>query len=217
MKRALISWSGGKDSCFALQRSITHNIKPVALITVMNEEGTFSKSNGVSKDILSLQAKNLELPITFIPTSWECYEKDLLCALIETKSKYNADYCIFGDIDIESHRLFEEKLSAKAGLIAELPLWGTNRNELASEEINSGIKAKVSVINKTIMPEELLGVDYSEKIFPQLRSLNIDLLGENGEFHTLVYDCPLFKDEIDIITDNFHDIQDYKLMIFKPI
>ena len=203
MKRALISWSGGKDSCFALQKAITNDIKPVALVTVMNEECTFSKSNGVSKEILSLQAKNLNLPITFVSTNWDNYENDLLRTLICSRSKYNADYCVFGDIDIEAHKTFEETISSKAGLIALLPLWGDKREALAYEEINSGIKAKITVIRKTIVPDKFLGIDYTEKIFPQFHSLNIDLLGENGEFHTVVYDSPLFKDEIDIKTRQF--------------
>ena len=210
MKKAIISWSGGKDSCYALHKSIENNIKVVALISVMNKQGTFTKSNGVSKEVLSEQAIKLNLPIETISTSWDNYEKNLLQTLVSAKNKYRADCCIFGDIDIEPHRKFEEDISSKAGLNAILPLWGYNRETLADDVIKSGIKAKISVIRKSIMSDKCLGEDYSEKLFPYLIENNIDLLGENGEFHTLVYDSPLFFSRICLKQKNIYNIKDCK-------
>ena len=214
-KRALISWSGGKDSCLALQKAVENDIKIVALVSVMDEEESFTKSNGVSKEILTEQAKQLNLPLVTVSTSWEQYEKNLLQTLIEAKKRYLADCCVFGDIDIEAHRKFEEDISKKAGLKAILPLWGQERKKLAYKIIESKIKAKISVIRTSVMSEKYLGAEYTEKIFPYLIKNNIDLLGENGEFHSLVYSSYLFKKEIPLSKNRIYSVKDCKAIIFN--
>lgn len=188
----IVSWSGGKDSCLALLKAQEAGYKINALLTAMNNSGTFSKSNGVPIEIVKEQSKALGLPVINFNTSWKSYENDLLKMLKQTKSDFSAEYCVFGDINIQEHRDFEEKISALAGLKAVLPLWGMQRISIAEDIINSGIKAKISVIRENI-PEEILGVEFDYNLLEKLKKWEIDVCGEGGEFHTVVYDAPSFK------------------------
>lgn len=211
-----MSWSGGKDSCLALQRAKENSVKIFALITAMDECSLASRSNGVSKEILRRQADVLGLPIICFPTSWQTYEEQLILNLSEARQKYQLDCCIFGDIDIISHRQFEEYASSQAGLNAILPLWGEEKEKIAYDVINSGIKAKISVIRREFVPENLLGVDYDESFLINIKSLgNVDICGENGEFHTLVYGAPYFAQTIALEISHIEKSDDYMFCRLK--
>lgn len=216
MKKAIISWSGGKDSCLALQRAKEAGVEIVALITAMDESSMASRSNGVSRDILLRQADALGIPIICFPTSWQTYEDQLILNLSEAREKYQLDCCVFGDIDIIRHREFEEHASAKAGLESILPLWREEREKLAYDVINSGIKAKISVIRRDLIPEKFLGVDYDNDFIDDIKHLgNVDICGENGEFHTLVYDSPSFSQPIDLETEKIEESSNYMFCRLK--
>ena len=118
MKKTIVSWSGGKDSCFALQKSVEKDFQPVVLVTALDANGNYSKSNGVSLDILKAQAEKLRVHLYCFNTNWENYEENLINALIACKNTYHANYCVFGDIDIVAHHDFEELVCCKAGISA---------------------------------------------------------------------------------------------------
>lgn len=205
-----MSWSGGKDSCLALQRAKERGIVINALITAMDENCIASRSNGVSKEILFKQAEVLGIPIICFPTTWQTYEEKLILNLSKAKKTYQLDSSIFGDIDIIKHREFEEQTSAKAGLEAILPLWQEEREKLAWDVINSGIKARISVIRRNFVPENLLGCEYDEHFLANIKGLNnVDICGENGEFHTLVYDSPCFSKPIILENEKIEKSNDY--------
>lgn len=210
MERAIISWSGGKDSCLALHKAKENRAEIVALITAMDENAIASRSNGVSRTILHKQAEALGIPIICFMTTWQTYEEQLILKLSEAREKYQLDSCVFGDIDITRHREFEEHSSSKAGLKAILPLWEKEREKLAHDVINSGIKARISVIRRGLVPESLLGVEYNEEFLTNIKQLgNVDICGENGEFHTLVYDSPYFTKPIALLTDKIEKSDSY--------
>lgn len=216
MKRSIVAWSGGKDSCLALQKAKEKGIEILALITAMDESSMASRSNGVSREILLKQAEALEVPIISFPTTWQTYEEELILNLSKAREKYQLDCCVFGDIDIIRHREFEEQASAKAGLKAVLPLWRKEREKLAYDVINSGIKARISVIRRDLVPEDLLGVDYNESFLADIKRLgNVDICGENGEFHTLVYDSPCFAKPIALETDKIEKSDKYMFCRLK--
>jgi len=135
----LCSWSGGKDSCFALMQAIKQGYAPKVLLNVLNEEGKISRSHGIPSAILEAQAAAAGLPIHLISSSWQDYEKNFVEALTKLKEHYNLSHAVFGDIDLQAHRDWEEKVCATAGLEAYLPLWQQNRKELVIQMINSGI------------------------------------------------------------------------------
>lgn len=192
MKRALVSWSGGKDSCYAAMKASAAGYTPVVLLNVLNEEGSFSRSHRIPKTILEAQAQLFQTPISLISASWQDYEKKLTAALKEVKEQYNVETAIFGDIDLQAHRDWEEKVCAAAGLEAVLPLWQQDRKKLVLEMLNAGIETMIVSCNET-MGERFLGKHLSIEVIAELEALGIDPCGENGEFHTLVTNCQLFQ------------------------
>src|SRR6478609_5603253 len=143
----LCSWSGGKDSCFALMQSIQQGYTPKVLLNVLNEEGKISRSHGIPAAILEAQAASAGLPIRMISSSWQEYETHFTGALAQLKEQYQLSYAVFGDIDLQPHRDWEEKVCANAGLTALLPIWQQDRRELVMQMLNSGIKTMIVSCN----------------------------------------------------------------------
>lgn len=196
-KYTLCSWSGGKDSCFALMQAIKEGYSPKTLLNVLNEEGKISRSHGIPAAILQMQAAAAELPIHLISSSWQDYEKHFTSALTGLRSQYDLSHAVFGDIDLQEHRDWEEKVCRNAGLTAILPLWKQDRKELVMQMINAGIEAIIVSCNET-MGERFIGRPITAALVHELEAMNIDPCGENGEYHTLVLDCPLFTDRINV-------------------
>jgi len=192
MKRAVVSWSGGKDSCYAVIKAMQQGYTPVILLNVLNEEGSFSRSHRIPKLILETQAKLFQIPILLITASWQEYEMKFTNALKTLKEEYKLYAAVFGDIDLQAHRDWEEKVCAAAGLEAVLPLWQIDRKTLVLEMLQSGIKTMIVSCNE-VMGEHFLGKQLTPELIAELEALGIDPCGENGEFHTLVTDCKLFQ------------------------
>lgn len=194
---ALCSWSGGKDSCFALHEAIKKGYRPQVLLNVLNEEGKISRSHGIPSAILHAQASACGLPIHLISSSWQDYETLFTTALKDLKSQYDLSHAVFGDIDLQAHRDWEEKVCANAGLAAVLPLWQQDRKELVTQMLDSGIETIIVSCN-AVMGESYLGKTLTTPLVEELEALGVDPCGENGEFHTLVINCPLFSKRIDV-------------------
>ena len=209
-----ISWSGGKDCCLALHLAHKNGLNPAVLLCMMDPDRNYSRSNGVNKQILELQAKCLHLPIYFVETTWEQYEDNLVNAISKLKKIYLIDGCVFGDMDIESHKLFEESICKKAGVTAYLPLWGKTRDEIRDKIITLGIKSKISVINKSFQLAKFIGLDYHEIDPTELINLGVDICGEHGEFHTVVYGAPLFNSSIKLESQTIYDLDSILLCDF---
>jgi diphthine-ammonia ligase len=198
-KYSLCSWSGGKDSCFALMQAMKDGYQPQVLLNVLNEEGKISRSHGIPSTILKQQAGNAGLPIHLISSSWEEYEKHFTAALSSLKAEYSLEFAVFGDIDLQPHRDWEEKVCTNAGLTAVLPLWQQNRKALVMEMLKSGIETIIISCNE-VMGERFIGNTITPALVDELESMGIDACGENGEYHTLVLNCPLFKKRLSDIT-----------------
>jgi diphthine-ammonia ligase len=194
---ALCSWSGGKDSCFALMKAIEQGYVPGVLLNVLNEEGKISRSHGIPSAILQAQAEAASLPIHLISSSWQEYEMKFTGALSQLKDQYDLSHAVFGDIDLQPHRDWEEKVCTNAGLTAVLPLWQQDRKELVMQMLGSGIETIIVSCNET-MGERFLGKKITAELVTELEALGVDACGENGEFHTLVLNCPLFAKSISV-------------------
>jgi len=191
----ICSWSGGKDSCYALMLSITEGHKLTVLLNMMNENKRISRSHGLTPSILNQQATALGVPMLKIPASWEEYETKYMEALNNLKTIYKAEAVVFGDIDLEPHREWEEKVCDAVNLKAMLPLWQQHRKKLVFDMIDSGIKTIIVSCN-THLGEEFLGKEITKELAEEIEALGVDACGENGEYHTLVIDCPLFLEPI---------------------
>ncbi len=193
----LCSWSGGKDSCYALHKAAEQGLNPVVLLNVLNEYGDRSRSHGIPKEILKAQAQAMSLPIHFFESTWKDYERLYIQNLISLTRTYNLEASVFGDIDIESHRTWKEKVSNAAKLKAVLPIWQQPRKQLVLDMIDYGIEAIVVSCNNTLGPD-FLGRTIDKTLIKDLEDMGIDACGENGEYHTLVVNAPLYTKKLEI-------------------
>jgi uncharacterized protein (TIGR00290 family) len=189
--RALVSWSGGKDSCLALWRARSAGAQIDLLITAMDESGLRSRSHGVPPELLLAQAASLGAALEFYDTSWKTYEEKFVAVLHAARER-GIVQAIFGDIDLVPHREWEEKVCAAAGLEARLPLWLEPRRKLVDEFLAAGFKAVVVCVNGVYLGEQFCGREFDAAFLADLPA-GVDACGENGEFHTFVYDGPAFS------------------------
>ncbi|MEC3908378.1 diphthine--ammonia ligase [Tamlana sp. 2201CG12-4] len=206
--RFMCSWSGGKDSCYALYKAMQTGYKPTVLLNVMNEFGDRSRSHGIPKEVLQAQADALNLPIHFFSSTWAAYEANYIKHLNHLTGQYPITHAVFGDIDIESHRVWEEKVSHAANLEAVLPLWQGNRRQLVLEMIDAGIEAIIVSCNSDLGPD-FLGKTINVELVEILENMGIDACGENGEFHTLVVNAPFFKNRVQVEIKNKETSSNY--------
>lgn len=208
------SWSGGKDSCYAMMQAVKLGFMPKVLLNMMNENGKISRSHGLPLSILNQQAQKMQLPIKTVPATWGDYEEKFITILKSLKAKFDLEAAVFGDIDLQPHRDWEEKVCQAASLKAILPLWQQDRIALVNEMIENGIETMIVSCN-TMMGESYLGKILTKELALELLEKGIDPCGENGEFHTMVINCPLFSDKIILpaFTTKVHN--DYCFVVWK--
>ena len=195
-KAFFCSWSGGKDSCLSLYYAIKQGGIPKRLITMLIENGKRSRSHGISLNLLKKQSESLNIPLCTCATSWEGYENNFITALKEIK-KSGTKIGIFGDIDIEGHKKWVEKVCNTTNMSAYLPLWKKSRRQIVTKFIDHGFKAIiVAVKDDKLLGKELLGREFDEDLLKIFEERGVDPAGENGEYHTLVTGGPIFKSDI---------------------
>jgi uncharacterized protein (TIGR00290 family) len=195
MEKIACSWSGGKDSCFALMKSMEQGSTLQVVVNMLNENGIISRSHGIPLAVLQQQADVMGVPLIAIPTSWSDYEKNFTDTLRKIKARYEVSTMVFGDIDLQAHRDWEEMVCAKVGIKAALPLWQKNRKELIHQMLAAGIQTMIVSCNN-VLGESFLGKMITPELIPELEERGVDVCGENGEFHTLVVNCPMFSNKI---------------------
>lgn len=189
--RFILSFSAGKDSMLALHKTLAAGHTCAGLLVMYNEDAGRSWFHGVEPALLYELAATLGLPLLPCPALGEQYHTSMEACLREAKMD-GADACVFGDIDIEEHRAWDEARCRAAGLPPLLPLWGMDREACVRETLGLGYTCLIKCINNILLPERLLGQPLSLDMLEEFHERGIDLCGENGEYHTLVVDGPLF-------------------------
>jgi diphthine-ammonia ligase len=207
-KKYITSWSGGKDSFYAFLLAMKTGLKPVCLLNVMNENNLVSRSHAIPKEILLQQAAALNLPLLAIPSSWDNYEENFIVGLTELKLQHKATHAVFGDIDLQPHKDWEEKVCNSSSLIALLPLWKRNRKELVLEMLHTGIETYIVSCNNQ-MGSYFLGKKITAGLLQELAEAGVDVCGENGEYHTLVVNGPYFKTSLTVKFGEKHQYNNY--------
>lgn len=197
MNSFVSSWSGGKDSCFAFMKAKEEGLAPAVLLNMMNENGMISRSHAIPKVILEKQAAMLGLPLITQPATWNDYERLFIETLHRIKRVFNIDTAVFGDIDLQAHRDWEEKVCNVAGIEAKLPLWKQDRKDLVLQMIDVGIETYIVSCNEH-MGVHYLGQQITKELINQLEQIGVDACGENGEYHTLVVNTPAFLNRINV-------------------
>lgn len=199
--RALLSWSGGKDSSLAryeISRSKDYEI--VSLLTTLTRDFDRISMHGVRRSLLDLQASRLGLPVEEVwidrgGTNAE-YESQMSKAL----SKHFTDgvrHVVFGDLFLEDVRRYREERLAAMNMKGVFPLWKRDTRKLASDFIEMGFRAVICTVDPKALDPSFCGRDFDRALLSDLPA-SVDPCGENGEFHTFVYDGPIFKRKIDV-------------------
>ena len=192
------SYSGGKDSTLAIYKAIQEGHAPVLLITTFNLDRSHSYSHGIDEIVLNRISASLGIPYILVKTRDADYKENFENALVYAKS-LGAQACVFGDIDIEGHFDWCNERCGSAGLKHMVPLWGMDRKSVVYEFIDSGFIADISVVNTDYLSEDLLGRRLTKETAGQIAAKGVDICGENGEYHTFVYDGPMFKHPIEFV------------------
>jgi diphthamide synthase (EF-2-diphthine--ammonia ligase) len=184
-----------QDSAWTLH-ALRRDGAPVgALLTSLNETVGRVSMHGVREDILRAQAVAAGLPLRTIPLPWPCtneiYEARLRAA-VEQAVADGFTHVAFGDLFLEDVRKYREDRLAGTGLTPLFPLWGLPTPALARDMIAGGLRARLSTIDPRVMPRELIGAEFDERLLAALPAA-VDPCGENGEFHSCVTAGPMFS------------------------
>jgi len=196
MENAYFNWSTGKDSALALYNILKENNYNVGtLVTTVNTQLGKVSMHGVPENLLEDQAKSMGFPLhkIYFPeeVSMEEYSlvmKESLKMLVSN----NYGYAIFGDLFLEDLKKYREEKLAELGLKGVFPLWKRDSKELIQEFFDLGFKAIIVSVNAKLLDESFVGRLLDENFINDLPP-NVDICGENGEFHTFVYDGPIFS------------------------
>jgi uncharacterized protein (TIGR00290 family) len=199
--KAILSWSTGKDSAMSLYRVLqSHEYKIACLLTTVSESFHRVSMHGVREELLDLQAKSvgysLEKVLIPCPCPNEIYEEKMRHALSSWKSK-DVSAVIFGDLFLEDIRKYREEKLSQAGLKPIFPLWGEDTRTLAAEMLKVGFRAVITCVDPKKLDTRFAGRQFDESFLKEIPS-QVDPCGENGEFHTFVYDGPVFKEPIPV-------------------
>jgi len=210
---AFVSWSGGKESVLSFYKAKIAGVRIFYLLNMTREDGRFSRSHGLSYDVLRAQAESIGVPLILSQTCWEDYERNFKRKVLELKRE-GVNAGVFGDVDLREHREWVEKVCRDVGIKPILPLWGEDREKLLWRFIRTGFKAFVVAIHCDFLDYTWLGREVNEEFMKDLKSLgNVDLCGEKGEYHTFVFDGPIFKKKIKftlggkVLKDNYYFLE----------
>ncbi|KIA99430.1 diphthine--ammonia ligase [Flavobacterium sp. KMS] len=198
-KIALFNWSSGKDSALALYKIQQEKEFEInCLLTSVNQQFQRISMHGVRVELLEQQAKSIGLPLEIMqipemPTM-EVYEEVMTKTLAKLKDQ-GVKYSIFGDIFLEDLRKYREDKLVDIGFEAVFPLWKIPTKDLIQEFISLGFKTIVVCVNERFLDKSFVGRVIDQNFINDLPD-NVDVCGENGEFHTFTFDGPIFSEPI---------------------
>lgn len=200
LQKAIFNWSSGKDSALALYKILQNTDYEIeCLLTSVNKEYQRISMHGIRVDLLHEQAKNIGMPLKILEVpempTMEIYEKVMTETLLGIKQN-GITHSIFGDIFLEDLRVYRENQLEKIGLKGVFPLWKISTKDLIQEFISLGFKTIVVCVNEKYLDKSFVGRIIDQDFINDLPK-NVDVCGENGEFHTFTFDGPIFSKPVD--------------------
>ena len=192
---AVVSWTGGKDGCYSCYKAMAEGYQVTYLLHFRNVNKV--GSHEINPQIIQAQSKALGIPL--LQRGFTSYEQEFKRAISDLRAQGESiDGAIFGHI--ETHKMLVERICRDMNLDQIMPLWKQDSAKILKEIINSGFEVLVVSVKDGLLGREWLGRRIDESFISDLRDLNpsINPCGENGEFHTLVTDGPIFKKKINI-------------------
>ncbi|MBI1743503.1 diphthine--ammonia ligase [Candidatus Acetothermia bacterium] len=198
-EKVLFGWSGGKDSTLALyeiQRAANYEI--AALLTTVTKDYDRISMHGVRRILLEQQAASLGYSLEMVWISKQSSNEEYESQMHEALTKYRSagvSSVVFGDLFWEEIRKYRETHLGQIGMKGIFPLWGRNTTELAHTFIDLGFKAIIVCVDSNALDGKFVGRLFDKKLLSELPS-SVDPCGENGEFHSFVFDGPIFRKPI---------------------
>ena len=194
-----MSWSGGKDSCLALRElQRMPDVRVEALLTTVTQDFDRISMHGVRRVLLERQAESLGVALHQILIPKNSTNEEYEAAMSEALAGYRArgiDTVAFGDLFLEEIRAYRERQLAKHGMFGLYPVWGRNTAQLIREFIGLGFKTAVVCVDPKQLDPSFVGRVIDDDFLASLPA-NVDPCGENGEFHTFVFDGPMFRNPV---------------------
>ena len=196
MKKAVLFWSGGKDSAMALHRLKQNpQVEIMGLVTTLNSDFKRISMHGIAEKVLDIQAEQLGFPVIKMWVSNQPDNYSYEASFLKTCTQLvemDVDTLVFGDIFLEDLRIYREDLATKAGFKTYFPLWKSSSVELQKELSDGGFEAITCCVQSDKLGEDWIGKQLNPEFFMKLPT-GIDPFGENGEFHTFCYNGPIFR------------------------
>jgi len=204
MNKALMSWSTGKDSAYALHqlKQLKNEFDVVGLFTTLTASFDRTSIHGVRRKLLEAQAKRMNLSLFILeipyPCSNEGYESLMKDFLVTRVVSAHISHIAFGDLFLEDIRRYRETKLSSISIQPLFPLWQQKTKSLAHEMIDQGFKAIITCVDSKKINDSFVGRVFDKDFIQDLPS-DIDPCGENGEFHSFIYDAPLFASPIPVL------------------
>jgi uncharacterized protein (TIGR00290 family) len=199
--RTVLSWSSGKDSAWSLKLLREDPaIEVIALVTTLNEGFDRVAMHAVRRELLEMQAAAVGLPLWTVPLPWPCSNEEYeirMSSLCARAVAEGVEAMAFGDLFLADIRAYRERQLRGTTLQPLFPAWQIPTAELAREMIVSGLKAKITCVDPRVLSPEFAGREFDIQLLADLPP-GIDPCGENGEFHSFVYDGPGFSAPVPI-------------------
>lgn len=194
-------WSSGKDSAFALyELKQRRNVEICGLLTTVTQGYDRVSMHGVRRALLEAQARAMKLPLEIVEIPSVCsnhdYESRMAEAIRKARSQ-QVTHMAFGDLYLQDVREYRERQLRGTGISPFFPLWHRPTEEMSREIIESGTKAILSCVDTRKLDASFSGREFDDRLLSELPQ-NIDPCGERGEFHTFVYDSPVFESPIPV-------------------
>lgn len=212
-KKAVFNWSGGKDSALALYTVLQQKqFEVVALLTTVNEETELSSMHAIPFSLLMKQAESIGIPLypVFLPKNLPVYEQRMLDAAQHFKAQ-GVEHFIFGDIYLSDVRKYRENRLHPLGIEVVEPIWNLDSTEVMQNFLDSGIRTKIIVTDASKLDRSFIGQDIDAALIERMPE-DVDICGENGEYHTFAYAGALFKQTVEFeIVETRQMSYDFKL------
>ncbi len=203
IRKIVLSWSSGKDSAWTLHLLRQQpNIQVVALLTTFNSGANRVAMHAVRRTLVEAQAERVGIPLWAVELPWPCsnlvYE-DLMRAACLRATAEGVTGVAFGDLFLHDVRDYRVRQLQDTGLEPLFPLWQIPTKKLSRDMIAAGVRARITCVDPSKLAKSFAGRDYDLAFLASLPA-EVDPCGENGEFHTFVYDAPVFSHPIEIQT-----------------
>lgn len=192
MKFAM-AYSCGKDSTMAMKKMLDEGHELVAIIVSFSKNQNCSFFHGVKREFLEQYAETLGCELILCEIDSADNYDAIFTAGVRRAKELGAEALVFGDIDIQGHRQWDDERAKEGGIKGLWPLWGVNRRQNVLDVLDSGIKALIVSVDTEKLPVEYLGKILDRNMLKKFEKAGIDVCGENGEYHTMVVDAPMFK------------------------